>query len=139
MHGRPSYVYANNSRARKSNRTSDIFRSFSVNVRMLSTLSGHCVSSKEVFMAGKEKWRKQWKWRKWRKQWKCSQKAFATYCLTPPTCPHTTQSHLMVITVNSLCEGDVYAIDQKNTLYCSKMYCGVYTYCQHKHVTANCI
>ena len=38
-------------RARKCNRTSDIFRSFSVNVRMLSTLSGHCVSSKEVFMA----------------------------------------------------------------------------------------
>ena len=38
-------------RARKCNRTSDIFRSFSVNVWMLSTLSGHCVSSKEVFMA----------------------------------------------------------------------------------------
>ena len=38
-------------RARKCNRTADISRSFSVNVRMLSTLSGHCVSSKEVFMA----------------------------------------------------------------------------------------
>ena len=45
------YICVHAISVRSNVRTSDIFQSFSVNVRMLSTLSGHCVSSKEAFMA----------------------------------------------------------------------------------------